>query len=108
MTKVNIQLISKNNSTRLGEPLVIMTDYVPRIGELIDVEKMTNWEPEQNSIFIINSSVNKLTTDGFIPHLIATEYFHGKRSEFLEEFGWLPQTNETSLRYDEDNYFPGD
>jgi hypothetical protein len=103
MNTVKIQLISKNNSTHLGDEFDFDTNYVPRVGELFDAtEYMSDGD---NNLFIVNSVVCRMCKDkGFIPHIRATQFYHGLRADLLEEYGWLPQTEQTIKSYDEDNY----
>ncbi|KPA53454.1 hypothetical protein VT25_06280 [Photobacterium leiognathi subsp. mandapamensis] len=101
MTKVKIQFVSKNHAL-IGEPIVITTDYVPRVGELLDSEAVLK---ESNTTFIVTSIINKVTPSGIIPFITAQNWYKGLRAELLEQYGWLPQTEHTLKSYDEDNYY---
>lgn len=101
MTKVKIQFVTKNH-TLIGEPVEIETDYVPRIGELLDSEAVLR---ESNTTFIVTSIINKVTPSGIIPFITAQNWYKGLRAELLEQYGWLPQSEHTLISYDEDNYY---
>lgn len=103
MPKIVVQLKTKNHSY-INEPYSFNTDYVPRIGELIDMSHILGHSSEVN--FIVRSVISVMTeNEGFVPHLVASEWYKGLRSEVLEEYGWLPQTAETHKSYDEDQIF---
>lgn len=100
MTKVRIQLISKNESL-IGNRIEIKTQYVPRVGELID---MNDFIDRENPIFMITSVINKVTKEGIIPYITAKNWLKGNREEILEEFGWLSNKSNSLRYYDEDYY----
>ena len=103
MPKIRVQLQTKNYA-HIGDPYSFNTEYVPRVGELIDMEHVLG--NSSNSIFIVRSVVSVITeNEGLLPHLVATEWYKGLRSEVLAEYGWLPQTSETHKSYDEDQIF---
>jgi hypothetical protein len=103
MPTIKIQLKTKNYS-HIGDPYSFNTDYVPRVGELLDMTHVLG--NKMNSIFIVRSVISVLKeNEGLVPHLVATEWYKGLRSEVLEEFGWLPQSPDTIKSYDEDQIF---
>ena len=103
MPKIRVQLKTKNY-TYIDDPYTFDSGYVPRVGELIDMRHVLG--RESNSIFMVRSVISVMTeSDGFVPHLVATEWYKGLRSEVLEEYGWLPQTEGTYKSYDEDQIF---
>lgn len=101
MAIVKIQFVSKNHAL-IGDPIEIKTDYVPRVGELLDSEAVL---PESNVMFIVTSVINKVTHGGIIPFITAQNWHKGLRAELLEQYGWLPQNEHTLKIYDEDNYY---
>ncbi|WP_346839924.1 hypothetical protein [Microbulbifer sp. SAOS-129_SWC] len=102
MPKVRIQHFTKTGSL-IGDPLFIESHYTPRVGELIDSGHLLGLESK--SMFIITGVVHRATPDGLQPCISAKEWYKGLRTEVLEDFGWLPQSAETNLGYDEDYYF---
>jgi hypothetical protein len=103
MPKIRIQLKTKNYAY-MGDPYSFDTDYVPRVGELIDMAHVLG--DKDNAMFIVRSVVSVITErEGLVPHLLATEWYKGLRSEVLEEYGWLPQSQDTPKAYDEDQVF---
>ncbi|MCL1137946.1 hypothetical protein [Shewanella pneumatophori] len=102
MPKIRIQHFTKTNSL-IGDPVFIESEYVPRVGELLDSGHL--YEQELNNIFIVTGVVHRVTSEGLMPCITAKNWYKGLRAELLEEFGWLPQTMDTNFGYDEDFYY---
>lgn len=103
MAKARIQFITKN-SVLIGDPIFYDTNYIPRVGEIIDAKDFLNL-PENNH-FLVISVIYKMTEKGFVPCIAAKEWFKGLRYEELESYGWLtPVSMEPpNHSYDEDLY----
>lgn len=99
MATLSIQLIGKNGSTYVGDPYVIESDYVPRVGEIIDIELDGN--RSSNSFYMIQSVVHKLKPDGLEVHIRARNSFRSLRHELLKDTGW---TSDEQEFYEEDYY----
>jgi hypothetical protein len=100
--KIFIQFCSKSDSL-FGDRIEIDTDFVPRVGELIDAHDFLSLPSNQVGDFIVLSVVNKLTTGGIIPYITARQWHRGFRHELLQERGWLPPEAHTNKGYDEDD-----
>ncbi|KPW04925.1 hypothetical protein [Pseudoalteromonas sp. P1-8] len=99
MPILSIQLLGKNGSTCIDRPYVIDSDYVPRVGEIIDIELDGN--RSSNSFYMIQSVVHKIKPNGLEVHIRARNSYHSLRYELLKETGWTSDEQEIY----EENYY---
>ncbi len=100
MGKAIIQFQTKNHSL-FGNSVEISTDFIPRVGELIDAGQFLEISKDEVSNFIVESVIYRLTDDGLVPHISARQWMKGYRHELLERRGWLPVKDTGMLEYDE-------
>lgn len=73
--------------TYLGSPFITEMDYVPRVGELLE---MSAFFPEQKGepiFFTVFSVIHEVTKEGSIPCISAQE--HCERKTILGDYGWI-------------------
>lgn len=102
MATVRIQFVSKTSSL-YGDPVVIETDYVPSVGELITTSAEPHPYNLEGGTFMVVSVTSRLTDSGFEPHLTVRQWYKGLREEVLAERGWLVAPDGVDHVHDEDD-----
>lgn len=74
MPKIHIQFVSKSGSLYGGDPVIIETNYIPRIGEIITTNPSAHPYDLEGGSFMVQSVVSELTGDGLVPHITAAHH----------------------------------
>jgi len=101
MPKISLQFLTKTGAYCRDAPKIIESDYVPRVGELIQDKHEFNEEPYN---FIVLAVIHKVTEDGkLMPHITAQRHLYGDRLAELQRLGWIPggDTNLSQRAHDE-------
>ncbi len=97
MPKISIQYLSKTGAY-IGNPELVESDYVPRVGELIRNPNVANNGVDN---YFILSVINEVIDGALVPRVFASSWLKGRRDRELANFGWL-QSDDDHREYDED------
>jgi hypothetical protein len=68
----------------------LKTDYVPRVGELINTRGFFKHQLKQSDIFFETKVIYEATRTGLVPHVTCKQWWKGDRLFELQERRWLP------------------
>ena len=103
MGTIRIKLLSKSSSV-MEDNLEIESNFVPRVGELIDGSTYLTKNGDQVSSFIVQSVVYELSKHGLVACVTARQWYKGYRYALLQDRGWLATTDLENIEYDEDDH----
>ncbi len=86
MAKVYIRFLAKDSSLDCA-PIEIESDFIPRMGEMVNAGKYLKKTRGESPHYIVESVIYELTDDGFVPHVTGRTWNTGLRAKLLQERG---------------------
>lgn len=86
MQRIRIKCLSKTGT--FIQDVEFKTDFVPRVGEIIDLKSYHKWEKDVTTFFV-NEVTYSVEDGGLIPELECQQWWKGDRQEQLQLLGWI-------------------
>ncbi len=85
---IKLELWDKNWSAIGEQPFSVEADYVPRVGEIVDVAGLLN-DLGDPTTFIVVDALWEFADGKIVPRLKCHRWLEGDRQLELEEHGWV-------------------
>jgi hypothetical protein len=96
---IRIEFFLKNWA--LLKTVEIESQYVPKVGELIDGSGLLKLPEDEIQNFFVTKVIYEITKKEIIPVVTCRQWCHGSREDELKERGWLPNTSGNVIHDDE-------
>ena len=96
---IRIEFYTKNWA--LIKSIEIESQYVPKVGELIDGGLLLELPEDDVQNFFVTKVIYVINKKKMFPVITCTQWLHGYRQEELECRGWLPNTTGYTIHDDE-------
>lgn len=97
---IRIEFWTKNWA--LIKDIEIESEYVPKVGELIDAGLLLDIPEGEVQNFFVTKVIYVINKEKMFPVVTCKQWLQGSRQEELESRGWLP--NKTGYTIHDDDY----
>ena len=96
---IRIEFYTKNCA--LLKSIEIESQYVPKVGEIIDGGLLLELPEDEVQIFFVTKVIHVINKEKIFPVITCKQWLQGSRQEELESRGWLPNTTGHIIHDDE-------
>jgi|GEM_PF-3259032 len=96
---IRIEFYTKN--WVLFKDIEIESQYVPKVGELIDGGLLLDLPEDEVQNFFVTKVIYVINKEKMFPVITCRQWLNGSRQEELESRGWLPNTTGHVIHDDE-------